>query len=275
MEDLVEYSAGGSAWDNIVLGGNTLVRLENETQLAVSVQRPRDEAKILKASLAELDLYPSLAEGAIYIKPVGKTESGKMTYAEGLSIRTAESLSMRWGNNAYGVDIVGEDEDSATIAAVYLDYEANIRRVKQQRVSKWFKRRNGQLQKYAPDRFDVVLNANGSKILREVILRSLPAGLKKEYENKARDLLGNKVDSKRQAIVSRFKTLGVEQEKLISYVGKPVDEWKKDEMVTLLGIYNALRDGELTVKDVFEGEETPTAQELEGTVQPPKEGTLL
>jgi hypothetical protein len=269
-EEWDDTGTGSSAGESIVAAGNTLVRLENSTQMAVSVQRPRDEGAILMAALKELELYPSMAEEAIYSKPVGKDDSGKMTYAEGLSIRAAESLANRWKNSAFGVDLVSEDEDTATIAAVFLDYEMNTRHVVQQRVSKWFKSRKSGLMKYSPDRFDIVLKANGSKILREAILRSLPGGLKKEYEQKARRLLTNKPESKRVAIVERFAVLGVTVDQLVKHVGKDVKDWKKDELVTLLGIYNAVREGEITAEETF-GTKADAAPNLEGSVKA-KEG---
>jgi hypothetical protein len=190
--ELMPTKTLGSTAVDLVAQGASLTRLENATQMQVSVQRPRDEVKILKAALQELDIYPSLAEEALYSKPVGKdhkpTCNNKfncncpMKYAVGLSIRTAESLANRWGNNAYGCEITADDEQSATLSAVYLDYETNTRTVLQKRVSKTYKARSGGLIKHTLDRFDVVLAANQSKILREAILRRLPAGLKKEYE---------------------------------------------------------------------------------------------
>lgn len=241
-----------AAQEKLVAAGNTLVRLENDTQMAVSIQRPRDEMKILASALRELDLYPSMAEEAIYNKPVGKDDRGAKVYAEGLSIRTAESLANRWSNSAFGADIVSEDDDAATIAAVFLDYENNTRHVMQARVSKFYKSRDGKVVQYTPDRFDLVLKAAQSKLLREVILRSLPAGLKKEYENKARKLLkADKISSRRTAVCERFIELGITIEQLIAYQGKDLKDWKHDDLTDLLGLFNAIRDGEVTVESVF------------------------
>src|SRR5512137_1875260 len=98
--------------------------------MSVAVQHPSSEERILTAALKELDLYPSMAEEALYMKPVGKNlTTGKMTYAEGLSIRTAESLANRWKNSSFGCEIVGEDYDTVSLAAVFLDYEENTRHV--------------------------------------------------------------------------------------------------------------------------------------------------
>jgi hypothetical protein len=236
----------------LVSQGATIVKLENSTQMAIAVQRPRDEAKILTAALKELDLYPSMAREAIYVKPVGKDEKGDMKSVEGLSIRAAESLANRWNNSSWGTTIISEDEESATIAAVFLDYEKNTRHVKEQRVSKFYRARTGNITRYAPDRFDTVMGANGSKNLREVILRSLPAGLKKEYEIKARIILKKEpLSAQRTAVLERFLDLGVTQEQLEVWKQKSIKEWKKEDVIDALGLVNALRDGEASIEAVF------------------------
>lgn len=236
----------------LIAQGASIVKLENATQMQIAMQRPREEAKILSESLKELDIYPSMAREAIYNKPVGKDDKGEMKYVEGLSIRAAESLANRWDNSSWGTTIISEDEESATIAAVFLDYEKNTRHVKEQRVSKFYKSKQAQITRYAPDRFDIVLGANGSKNLREVILRSLPAGLKKEYETKARNILKKEpLAAQRQSIIERFADLSVTIEQLENWKQKALKEWKKEDIIDALGLANAIRDGEATIEGVF------------------------
>lgn len=250
----------GTQGEKLVQAGGALVRLENMEQMQVSLQRPRDERKILKSALDELELYPSMASEVIYVKPVGKDETGKMQFARGLSIRAAESLANRWANSAYGCDILAEDDESATIAAVFLDYETNTRHVIQARVSKLYKTRTGQVVRHTPDRFDLVLKANQSKILREVINRSLPAGLKKEYEMKAEQLLKtDKLSTQRSAVLARFEELAISENEVVEYKGKPVKDWKRDDIVELLGIANAIKDGEISADVVKKREEKKDA----------------
>lgn len=235
--------------------GATIIKLENQTQMAIARQTPRNEAKILSEALRELDLYPSMAREAIYVKPVGKDDTGTQKTAEGLSIRAAESLGNRWANSSYGTEIISEDDDAANIASVFLDYQANTRHVTMARVSKFYKNKFGHIIRYSPDRFDTVLKANGSKLLREVILRSLPAGLKKEYETKARRILKKEpIVQQRQAVVERFADLGVSEEQLAGWKQKPIKEWKRDDILDALGLVNAIRDGETSVETIFQAE---------------------
>lgn len=241
-----------SVGSELVAQGASLIRLENTTQIQISMQNPRDEAKILGDALKELDLYPSMAEEVLYSKPVGKDENNKMKYAEGLSIRTAESLANRWKNSAYGCDIVSEDAEGVILAAVFLDYENNCRHVLQKKVSRYYKSKQGQKVLHPADRFaDVVIPANQSKLLREVILRSLPAGLKLEYEAKARTILGSGDAKKRTTkLVAGFIRLGISKSKLEELAGK-IDDLSPEEITNLIGVGNAIRDGETTIDQLI------------------------
>ena len=243
----------GSAME-LVSSGATLVKLENTTQMQVAVQRPRNEDRVLSAALAELERYPSMADEAIYSKPVGKdSNTNAMKYVEGLSIRAAESLANRWMNSAYACDIVNEDQGTITIAAIFMDYEGNTRHVVQRRVSKFYKKKNSTtIAQYSPDRLDVVVAAVMSKALREVILRSLPAGLKKEYEYKAYKVLEMQPLEQRQiAIVARFKEVGIRKDALETHAGKKIEQLTAEDLKIYTGLLNAIRDGEISAEEAL------------------------
>jgi hypothetical protein len=243
----------GSAMELVAAGG-TLVKLENTTQMQVAIQRPRNEDKVLSAALAELERYPSMADEAIYSKPVGKDpDTNAMKYVEGLSIRAAESLANRWTNSAYACDIVNEDQGTITIAAIFMDYEGNTRHVVQRRVSKFYKKKGStMIAQYSPDRLDVVVAAAMSKALREVILRSLPAGLKKEYEHKAYKVLDMQPLEQRQtAIAARFKEVGIKKDALETHAGKKIEQMTAEDLKIYTGLLNAIRDGEISAEDAL------------------------
>jgi hypothetical protein len=267
MEGVERYE-GMDSQTALVASGASIVRLENSTQMQVAILHPRDEKEILDAAMKELDLYPSMAEEALYMKPVGKNDAGHMTYAEGLSIRAAESLANRWQNSSYGCEIVRDDEDTVALAAVFLDYQNNTRHVVMARVSKTYKKKGGGTGRRDGDRLELAVKAEQSKALREVILRSLPAGLKKEYEKKVRELLsGGKVANIKRSIVARFAELGISLEVLETHRGRKMADWVHDDAVILLGIANAIRDGELTKEAAFASQEGEQATKA-STVKP-------
>ena len=238
----------------MVSSGAALVKLENTTQMQVAVQRPRNEDRVLSAALAELERYPSMADEAIYSKPVGKDpNTNAMKYVEGLSIRAAESLANRWANSAYACDVVHEDQGAITIAAIFMDYEGNTRHVVRRRISKFYKKKNStQIAQYSPDRLDVVVAAGMSKLLREAILRSLPAGLKKEYEYKAYKVLEMQPLEQRQiAIVARFKEVGIKKDALETHAGKKIEQLTAEDLKVYTGLLNAIRDGEISAEEAL------------------------
>jgi hypothetical protein len=193
-----------------------------------------------------------------------------MQYAEGLSIRTAESLANRWDNSAHGFDVVDEDDDTITIGAVFLDMEKNTRHARKTRVSKWYttsEQRGKQQVRYTSDRLNLIVKAEGSKLLRETILSSLPAGLRMEYRMKAEAMLKkDKLESRREAIVARFATIGVTPDMLMRFKQKVIDSWQHADIVEMLGVFNTIRDGEATVEETFRGEEAQAAAASESKV---------
>lgn len=235
----------------LVREGQSLVKLENSTQMQIAVQRPRDEKKILQAALQELETYRSAALTAIYTKPVGKDETGKMQTAQGLSIRAAESMANRWPNSSYGCEIIAEDADSVVLGAVFLDMEANTRHSMTRRVSKTFKRRNGQIERMVGDRLDTHIAANASKLLREVILRSLPSGLKEDYKEKALEMMRKLGPENIKRMIEAFKTIGVSAQDLEFYLDKSIDKVNADDYVNLQGVYNAIDNGEASAEEIF------------------------
>lgn len=271
--------------ERLLQEGNNLMRLENTTQMMVAVQRKRNEEEIRKACLAELDLYPTLAEKVIYRKPVGRmarcprcgadTNYRKQcpkceaeipeVYAENLNIRAAESLTNRWGNNASGCDVTEDNDDYVILTAAYLDYESNMRRMRQQLVPKSYTTREKRVLRYTPDRFATMLNGVASRMLREVMLRSLPAGLKADYEQKARDLMEQTPLAERQVkMLAQFSRLGVTARQIEGLKGKLLTEFSQEDYTDLIGVYNAITTGEDRVADIFGADGESQAEDKSG-----------
>ena len=103
-----------------------------------------------------------------------------------------------------------------------------------------------------PDHSPKIDGADDIDVMQNERLLQTPAGLKKEYENKVRKLLkGGKVENRKQAVVQRFSDLNISLETLEIHRGKKMAEWGHEDIVALLGIANAIRDGELTREAAF------------------------
>ena len=85
----------------------TRVLQEVQAQVLVARQCPRDEQRAIKR-IMDSAKRQSLAENAIYSYPRG----GEIV--TGASIRTAETIAKYWGNLAYGIKELSQDNETKT-----------------------------------------------------------------------------------------------------------------------------------------------------------------
>ena len=232
------------------------MRMENETIMAECKMHPRDFESIKRDLLAQLKAFPDLATEAIYEKPVGKDQNtGEQKYVRGLSIRAAETLAESYGYNRIrsSVDDIGDGE-KVKIEATFTDFQKG--RIWQDAgiLGKTYKDRYGKVQRINDDRFyNVVVKAEVSKRVREVITRSVNAGLKAWFEAECEKISCGLLDDKTiTKIVDQYATKNVTVEMLESLVGRARSMgWTQTDRQRLLSIWNAIKDGETTVAEVF------------------------
>lgn len=240
----------------LVSAGATLMRIENETMMSVAVQRPRDERKILKAALDELDIVPALATRCFYSIPYienkGK-QNERTVYVSGASINSARNLLRRWGNASTAALIESEDDEKVVLAGVFVDMETNVRFKRPFAVTKWQHRRGGGAYRLSNERLMMAIQAGASKAERNAILAGLPDWLVQSYYDKARAIAAK--DAKDGGTVSKITTtflaFGVTREMLERLIGKHLGKLDENDLVHLRGLANALRDGEKDVDEVF------------------------
>lgn len=220
-------------------------------------QYPRNEGKVLTHLLATLDTYPMFAEKALYSIPYRDNRTGATVRVEGLSIRAAETMATAWGHLQVGVRILGEDENGWDLEAAVWDMETNYRELMPARASKWLKMRDGRMQLLDERQQVQARGAAASKIKRNCVLAVLPMHLKAAFETRVREKiaggpLAKAADKTRVAkCLEVFGGIGVTADQLVAYVGKPRDLWTGGDLADLLTLFNAIEDGETTVKDAF------------------------
>lgn len=243
------------------------MRMENETIMAECRARPRDMTRI-KHELSEmLKVFPALALQARYCKPCGKDEHGRGKEARGLSIRAAEVLAEVYGFNRVRVDVTPIQDGLAKVDATFTDFQNG--RIWQDGgvVSQKYKDREGKIRTTPDDRFwSVVCKAEASKRVREVILRSVNAPLKRWFETECIKAAANMLDADTMAeVVSYFKGLGVGLAQLDEFVGRPKSMgWTNEDNLRLLELRNAIEEGEVTVNMAFGIEPRPQGQQKVG-----------
>lgn len=236
------------------------MRMDNETIMTECRVRPRDLAAIKAELEQQLKAFPGLAEAAIYCKPVGK---GK--FAEGLSVRAAEALAEAYGYNRVQSEVTPIDRDTVKVSASFVDYQKGRVWRDSGPLSIWYKSKYEGRKRWDDDRFyNVVAKAEASKRIREVILRSVNAGLKAWFENECRKVVELTLDDDRvNEIVKSFRGIGVGLEELETLVGRPkAMGWLPGDRQLLLGIWNAIEAKETTVDTAF-GRSTPSNDHAE------------
>lgn len=231
-----------------------IMKMENEQIMTLAAVRPRDHSKILAELKAQLECYPSFAAGAIYAKPVGKDpETGRQKVARGLSVRAAESIREAYGFNRVSTFVEPIDSDTVRLGATFVDYQKGSVWQSTGILSKFYKNRKGDRVRYDDDRFyNVVVMAALSKHVREVILRSVPAGLKSELFELADRMAMHRLDPKVvEKTIAAFAAKNVTLEMLEGLVGRTKANWTAEDRKTLLEVWQAVEDGETTVAEAF------------------------
>ena len=232
-----------------------ILKLENDTIQSLAAARPRDHHSIKADIIQQLEAYPAFAKAAIYAKPVGKDpDTNRQKIARGLSVRGAEAIAEAYGYCRIRTDVTPIDDDHVKVEATFTDYQKG--RIWQDAgvLSKWYKAKGGGMVKHADDRFyNVVVKAEVSRRVREVILRSVPPGLRAELQQMAEERIGKLLDDKEVGkIIGYFGAMGVTPEQLEVYIGRSRSAgWTEDDRLNLHGLVNAIKDGETTVAEAF------------------------
>jgi len=266
----------------MMMGGLTVLRAENDTQLAMAVQRPRNELAVFQGAVMELELAPEFARRAWYSIPY-KDGDGTV-YVEGPSIKAAMALARRWGNCANSFRIVDDNDERITVEGVFLDFETNMRTLRTVSIPKkaWSKKTN-QMYPLRGDRLNTAVQAGGSKAVRNAILASLPQSLVDTYIKSAKEIAtgtGKKatpgaepVDKRIENAIAVFVKMGATKAAVDSYISGLASESAEEVLQNLLGVHNALTDKQTTIEEVFPKNTGGTPEKASGQV--PSIGELL
>ena len=268
-----------------------ILKMENENIMALAAAHPRNMAQIKKDLEETLAAFPTLAEESIYNKPVGKVVDVRCTcgnhfeqavtrnndeftcpkcgnakhdrkaisaprqkFARGLSIRAAETMAEVYGFNKTRSGVTMIDADTVKVEATFVDYQRGRIWQDDTVLSKSYKSRAGATYRHSDDRFyGLVVKAEKSRLIREVINRSINAGLKAWFESRCEEIQGALLtDDAVEKIVKSFSAFNVTPEMLDGLIGRTRSQgWTATDRKTLLGVYTALKTNETTVAEVF------------------------
>lgn len=220
-------------------------RAEIDLLFTVSKKYPRS-LEHFRQRATELATYDQeTAESCYYSLPRGgKTVNGE-------TIRLAEICAHAYGNLRYGARIIEEHDRFAVAQGKCWDLE-NITEVTIT-VRRRLTDKNGR--RYAEHVIESTLQAAISIALRNAIFRVIPKALVKPiYDAAVKCAVGTvaALPSRRHTMVEKFAGIGVEVEQVLKHVkAARLEDVGLKEMETLIGIYNAIRDKEATVDEIF------------------------
>ncbi|MCC6314541.1 MAG: hypothetical protein IT337_11080 [Thermomicrobiales bacterium] len=224
---------------------SVLERAQLDVQISTAKAYPRSIKKFKEEARAMALLDEETAASCFYAVP----RDGKMI--EGPSVRLGEIVASSWGNIKFGTRIIGDDGRFITAQAVCHDLEKNVA------ISCEVKRRitNKSGRRYSEDMIQVTGNAAASIALRNAVFRVVPfAYVKPIYEECRRAAVGDvkTLGTRRANMVAAFLKMGVTPERICVAVGKPaVDDITLDDLATLLGLFNAIKEGAVTPEEAF------------------------
>lgn len=238
-----------------------------ESRYVMAMRNPRNWDAVRQDLIKECR-RPSFAnnKSAYYIKPIGAG-------VEGLGIRFVEVALRCMKNVLVETTMIFEDGIKEVHRVSVTDLEANITYPLDVRVSKTIERSkpNGdgtflsvRKNSWGKDVFtilgtdDDLLNKRGaliSKAIRTIGLRIIPGDLCDEAEGIIKairlDEAAKDPDSERRKVVDAFSAIGVTATDLIEYLGHDLGKCSPTQIVTLRGLYGAIKDGEATWASVM------------------------
>ena len=253
MEELI-LSTGNQmqvAAPNAAVAMST-TREAQEVQAAVFMAKrfPRDENYAI-SRIAQTCQRKGLAEKAIYSYPKGGQN------VTGPSIRLAEAIAQSWGNIQSGVVELEQRPGESVCMSYCWDLETNTRDTKIFTVSHSIQTKKGAKMLTDPREIYEHVANQGARRKRACILAVIP----KDVVDSAMEACQRTLASgTREPLIDRlrkmvnvFQTeLSVPLESIERYMGYKLDSFTEMDMVTLRGVYTAIKDGASKREDYFD-----------------------
>ena len=221
-----------------------------DVQIATAKHYPRNIKRATENAIAIVTIDADTAKTCTYSVPRG----GKAI--TGPSVHLAKILAQVWGNIRVEAKVVAIDNTQVTSEAVCFDLENNLA-IKTQ-VKRSIVGRSG---RFSDDMITVTGNAANSIALRNAILSVVPRAIVDKVYNAAKHTITGdisdetKLIAKRKQVVDALKdTYGVTEAEILKAIGKAaLQHITADDLVVLIGIGTAIRDGDTTVEMAFRG----------------------
>jgi hypothetical protein len=237
-----------------VTGLDTIYQQDKATidmQIATAKAYPRNLRRATENAIAIVTLDKDTAATCTYSVPrSGKTITGP-------SVHLAKILSQCWGNLRIEAKVVAVGDRTLTSQAVAFDLENNLA-IKVE-VKRSIMTKSGRMN---DDMIVVTGNAGNSIALRNAVLSVIPRSIVDKVHNEAKKVLigdisdESKLIARRKQVFDGLKdTYNLTEAEILLSIGKAaIAHVTGDDLVTLIGIGQAIKDGDTTIESAFKGQ---------------------
>jgi hypothetical protein len=147
--------------------------------------------------------------------------------------------------------VISEDEEFVTSMGSFIDLEMNV--AIGYEVKRRITDRNGK--RFNSDIIQQTSNAACAIALRNAILRGIPKALWRKVYNAAREAVAGDaktLDARVAQMFKSFQLMGIKKEQIFAKLDiKGIEDITLDHLVSLRGIYNAIRENEVSAARAF------------------------
>ena len=235
-----------------------------DVQISTAKAYPRNVKRSVENSIAIVTLDQETASTCTYSLPRGNKP------ITGPSVHLAKILAQNWGNLRCEAKVVEIGAKQITSQAVAFDLENNLA-IKVE-VKRSIMDKNGK--RYSDDMVTVTGNAANAIALRNAILSVIPKAIVDKVYNEAKHTITGDLSDKTKLIAKRKKvmdgfieTYGLHEKDVLNAIGKAaVEHITQDDLVVLIGIGQAIKDGDTTIAEAFKSKHTTISGILKDTI---------
>ena len=229
---------------------DTISRAEIDSQISTAKKYPRQLTTVKSNMLSFATLDEETAESCFYSLPRG----GKNI--QGPSVRLAEIAVSCYKNIRVGSRVMQSvttgDNPHVIVQAICHDLENNVAVTieKRRRITK--KKSRDTIDE---DDINLAANAGAAIAFRDAVFKVIPGALiKPVFEQAKKVAIGDAktLGDRRMKSVEAFAKMGVSKDTLLAKLEKKsIEDIDLNDLETLIGLFNAIRDGQCTVDEAF------------------------
>lgn len=223
-----------------------ITKAEIDVQIATAKAFPRSLKMFIDRATSMATISEDIAASCNYALPRG----GKSL--EGPTVRLAEIVCSAYGNIRAGARVIANDGRTVTAQGICHDLETNYCVTVE--VKRKITDRNGKT--YNEDMQVVTGNAACAVAYRNAVFKVVPSALVNDIYEKSREVARGTAETlvkRRDKALTYLRGLGVTDKQICEVLEiKKVEDIDLDKLETLRGMATLIKNGESTVKDLFD-----------------------